>query len=49
MTQTYVLIRKYVDVHIKFKKPIYDLEEYVHMVEEYDMLTGMNDDGRMEP
>jgi len=28
----YVLIRKYVGVHINFKKPIYDLEKYVHMV-----------------
>ncbi len=28
----YVLIREYVDVHINFQKPIYDLEEYVHMV-----------------
>jgi hypothetical protein len=28
----YVLIKEYVDVHINFLKPIYDLEEYVHTI-----------------
>jgi hypothetical protein len=28
----YVLIQEYVNVHINLKKPIYNLEEYVHMV-----------------